>query len=210
METYNFETVLDFVDYVIDEYNEMIITDSDAIDISIVANYNECIKILNTLLKYSHMKLLNCEINEAEITGYNDAYVLTIDSDGYVWVQIANYGTSKNNPEGYVCCGADEIVFVHGDVNCKFVKKNKNVSRMNIFEIEDFDEDAEECDCFDCDADCTDCCEDKMCHEAEADKWFNFSSYSNDDDSTCSYSITFSNNDFGKNRFRDFLEKFKF
>lgn len=220
METYTFKNVHDFVDYIVDEYNELLVTDNETQGVSIVAHYDECIKILNELLKETDAKLLNCEISEPEINGYYDAYVLTIDTDGCVWVQEANYGASENNPDGYLNCDLNEAVFIHGDVNCKFAKKNKDIPRISIFEIEDFDEeyldenediDSTECDyCGDCD--CADCYEDEIDFddESESGNWFNFSTYGGDDGTTCFCSVTFSDDDFGKDKFYNFLKNFKF
>ena len=132
MKTVNFEYVYDFVEYLDDTYDSRIL---------VVAKYDVTIDILNSLLKNTNYKLVSCnDLNHPCWDGYDDAFVLTIDSDMTIWVQAA-----KCNEDTYIYVDSTDIVFVHGDVNSAFVKQNKDskciMREFNIVEIDESEDD---------------------------------------------------------------------
>ena len=108
------------------------------------AKYNVMIEILNSLLRNPNYKLVSCnDLNHPYWDGYDDAFVLTIDSDMTIWVQAA-----KCNEDTYIYTDTTDIVFVHGDVNSSFVKQNKDskciMREFNITEIDESEDDYED------------------------------------------------------------------
>ena len=102
------------------------------------------IEILNSLLRNPNYKLVSCnDLNHPYWDGYDDAFVLTIDSDMTIWVQAA-----KCNEDTYIYTDSTDIVFVHGDVNSSFVKQNKDAKcimrEFNIAEIDESEDDYED------------------------------------------------------------------
>lgn len=143
MKTFNFENVYDFVEYLDDTYDKLFIhtKENDYSEILVVAKYDAMIEILNSLLKNFKYKLVSCnDLNHPCWDGYDDAFVLTIDSDMTIWVQAA-----KCNEDTYIYADSTDIVFVHGDVNSGFVKQNKDskciMREFNIAEIDESDDD---------------------------------------------------------------------
>lgn len=146
MKTFNFEDVYDFVEYLNDTYDKLFIhrKEKDYSEILVVAKYNVMIEILNSLIKNTNYKLVSCnDLNHPCWDGYDDAYVLTIDSDMTIWVQAA-----KCNEDTYIYTDSTDIVFVHGDVNSSFVKQNKDskciMREFNIAEIDESEDDYED------------------------------------------------------------------
>jgi len=84
--------------------------------INIVAEYSEAISILNHLVKRD-FELANIEINEADVTGYNDAYIITIENYK-LWCEPVL------NSNGYLI--SDGITFVHENVNKKYIESNSD------------------------------------------------------------------------------------
>lgn len=146
MKTFNFEDVYDFVEYLDDTYDKLFIhtKEKDYSEILVVAKYDAMIEILNSLIKNTNYKLVSCnDLNRPCWDGYDDAFVLTIDTDMTIWVQAA-----KCNEDTYIYADSTDIVFVHGDVNSGFVKQNKDskciMREFNIAEIDEFEDDYED------------------------------------------------------------------
>lgn len=146
MKTFNFEDVYDFVEYLDDTYDKLFIhtKEKDYSEILVVAKYDAMIEILNSLIKNTNYKLVSCnDLNHPYWDGYDDAFVLTIDSDMTIWVQAA-----KCNEDTYIYTDSTDIVFVHGDVNSSFVKQNKDAKcimrEFNIAEIDESEDDYED------------------------------------------------------------------
>ena len=119
MKTFNFEDKYNFVEYLYDTYEKLFMNtkEKDYSRILVVAKYNVMIEILNSLLRNPNYKLVSCnDLNHPYWDGYDDAFVLTIDSDMTIWVQAA-----KCNEDTYIYTDTTDIVFVHGDVNFKFL-----------------------------------------------------------------------------------------
>ena len=140
MKTFN------FVEYLYDTYEKLFMNtkEKDYSRILVVAKYNVMIEILNSLLRNPNYKLVSCnDLNHPYWDGYDDAFVLTIDSDMTIWVQAA-----KCNEDTYIYTDSTDIVFVHGDVNSSFVKQNKDAKcimrEFNIAEIDESEDDYED------------------------------------------------------------------
>lgn len=89
-------------------------------------------------------------MNDPYWDGYDDAFILNIDSEMNVWVQAAKYEGSDT----YINMDETDIVFIHGDVSSAFVMDNKD-SGCIIHEF-NIGEDAEDVD-DDCDGNCKNC-----------------------------------------------------
>lgn len=146
MKTFNFEDKYNFVEYLYDTYEKLFMNtkEKDYSRILVVAKYNVMIEILNSLLRNPNYKLVSCnDLNHPYWDGYDDAFVLTIDSDMTIWVQAA-----KCNKDTYIYVDDEDIVFVHGDVNSGFVKQNKDskciMHEFNIAEIDESEDDYED------------------------------------------------------------------
>ena len=97
--------------------------EEDFFVVSIVGHYEIIIELLNELVKRTKFKLYNIEIDLPEINGYEDEYIISIDSTGNFWCKAAKYGDNYIYVE-------DDIVYVHNDVNSKFIIKNKGVNMV--------------------------------------------------------------------------------
>lgn len=146
MKTFNFEDKYNFVEYLYDTYEKLFMNtkEKDYSRILVVAKYNVMIEILNSLLRNPNYKLVSCnDLNHPYWDGYDDAFVLTIDSDMTIWVQAA-----KCNEDTYIYTDSTDIVFVHGDVNSSFEKQNKDAKcimrEFNIAEIDESEDDYED------------------------------------------------------------------
>lgn len=146
MKTFNFEDKYNFVEYLYDTYEKLFMNtkEKDYSRILVVAKYNVMIEILNSLLRNPNYKLVSCnDLNHPYWDDYDDAFVLTIDSDMTIWVQAA-----KCNEDTYIYTDSTDIVFVHGDVNSSFVKQNKDAKcimrEFNIAEIDESEDDYED------------------------------------------------------------------
>ena len=146
MKTFNFEDKYNFVEYLYDTYEKLFMNtkEKDYSRILVVAKYNVMIEILYSLLRNPNYKLVSCnDLNHPYWDGYDDAFVLTIDSDMTIWVQAA-----KCNEDTYIYTDSTDIVFVHGDVNSSFVKQNKDAKcimrEFNIAEIDESEDDYED------------------------------------------------------------------
>lgn len=133
LETKYFKNVAEFTYSVLDQYetyqkNQM---DEDFLGVSIVAPYGVLIDVLNYIVKNTSFEMKNISLEDGECAYYWDEWILTIDTDGHIWTQVAKYDS------GYIST-EDDVVFVHGNVNSKFVKKNED-ENLIAFEIGDND-----------------------------------------------------------------------
>ena len=134
----------DFVDLVCDQYIFFERTSEDFIGVSVVAHYEVMIDFLNELVKNTDFSLININLEDPEMDGYDREWVLTIDPDGYIWcekVYREGYG-------GYLYCEED-VVFVYEDVDGNFIKKNAD-ENIILFSIDDEENEDDECDDLNC------------------------------------------------------------
>lgn len=123
----------DFVDLVCDQYIFFEKTSEDFIGISVVAHYEVMIDFLNELVKNTDFSIININLEDPEMDGYDKEWVLSIDPDGYIWCEKVY----RSGHGGYLFCDED-IVFVHEDVDNGFIKKNAN-ENIVVFSICDED-----------------------------------------------------------------------
>ena len=136
-------SVTSFVDYIYDQWLDESERYSDPVDfegICVVAMYDVMKPILNELIKETPFMLSSVEFSGYEYDWYGDEFVLTINSEGEVYVEKV-YVPEKDI---YLNVG-DCIVFLHNDCNSKFIKYNEG-AKIIAFEIDDID-DEDECDC---------------------------------------------------------------
>ena len=156
MKTRYYDSYSNLVSCVQNRYNDYI-KKTDFFAISVVAKYDVMCGFLNSLIKSTDYFLCNVTFEDSDLSGYDDAWICTINEKGEVWVQEALY----TNPDRYLFTDS-EVLYVHGDVNHKFVQRNSSCDRkIIIFELpEDYFEDEYDendyCDYLDCE-DCS-CC----------------------------------------------------
>lgn len=133
----HFESVTDLCDTILEIYdlNE---DNEDFYGASVVGHYDIIAEAMNYLLKTTSFEIYDISLCPPEINGYYHEYILSIDPDGYIWCQEAQY-------EGKYLQTEKEVIFVHSDVNSKFVIANKDQTMIE-FEFED-----------ECDYDCENC-----------------------------------------------------
>lgn len=155
MKTFGFTDANEFAEFLADIFDKLEVYTKDYDDnyseIVVVAKYDVMKDILNSVIKNTNFKLVSCnDLNDPYWDGYDDAFILSIDSEMNVWVQAAKY---EGNNE-YINMDETDIVFIHGDVDSAFVKDNKD-SGCIIHEF-NIGEDAEDAD-NECDGDCKNC-----------------------------------------------------
>ena len=134
----------DFVDLVCDQYIFFERTSEDFIGVSVVAHYEVMIDFLNELVKNTDFSLININLEDPEMDGYDREWILTIDPDGYIWCEKVY----RSDHGGYLFCDED-IVFVHEDVDGNFIKKNAD-ENIILFSIDDEENEDDECDDLNC------------------------------------------------------------
>lgn len=120
IKTKNYNSTDDFIYDVLGEYEKCEEFDC----VNIVAHYDVIIDILNQLVKTTDFELSNIRINDAEIDGYADEYILSISDDGEIWCQEAKYDTE------YI--SVEDVTFVHSDCNSKFVVRNGDAEMIEF------------------------------------------------------------------------------
>lgn len=131
-----FENVDALVTDVLNTWDKEKNTDKEFLSVSIVAGYDVAITFLNRIIKKPGTKMSNVKIEHPDINGYKREWIVTVAYDGEVWVQEAYFDGS-----GYIGSDTDEIIYVHGDVNSKYVQKNYD-SRLIEFDFcdDEFDD----------------------------------------------------------------------
>lgn len=153
MKTFGFTDTNDFAEFLADTFDKLDVCtrdyDDDCSEIVVVAKYDVMKDVLNSVIKNTNFKLASCnDLNDPYWDGYDDAFILSIDSEMNVWVQAAKYEGSDT----YINMDETDIVFIHGDVSSAFVMDNKDsgciIHEFNIGEdAEDVDDD---CNCKNC------------------------------------------------------------
>lgn len=110
----------------------------NVLSVSVVAGYDVAIAFLNSIIKKNGFKMSNIKIEHPDISGYNREWIVTVSFDGEVWVQEAYFDGT-----GYISSEIDEIIYVHGDVNSKYVQKNCD---SMLIEFDFCDDDSDEDD----------------------------------------------------------------
>lgn len=108
--------------------------------ISIVGHYDIIADTLNYIIKNSDFEMYDISLAPSEVNGYCDEYILSIDSDGMIWCEEVKNGNEYLETE-------KEVIFVHSDVNSRFVVRNKNNLMIEFC----FDDE------FECNGECLDC-----------------------------------------------------
>ena len=137
MDKFLFDDVADLCDAIlgINDLNE---DNEDFCGVSVVGHYNVIAEVLNYLLKTTSLEAYDISLCPSEVNGYCHEYILSIDPDGYIWCQEARDEDTYLQTE-------KEAIFVHSDVNSKFVIANKDQAMIE-FDFED-----------ECDYDCENC-----------------------------------------------------
>lgn len=177
MKTLTFETVEEFCDKFLEVYSayESIRSYDDFTGVAVVGHYDVIVNIMNWLVYETAFRLYNINLETPESNNYNDEWLLTVDNDGAIWCQKAKYDDKYLHTY-------EDIVFVHSDVNSKFVVENKENCKMVEFSISDyykefsdeFDDDFSDGICIDCcdcvDEDCPHKCEMKSDSDIDVDE----------------------------------------
>lgn len=105
----------------------------ECVSLHIVAHYDLISNILTHLIRVSNFKIFSIDLHDVDVKGYEDAYILTITSDGYIFCEPA-----KNENGNYLSIGAG-VCFIHSDVNSKFAISNADVTFVE-FDVNDCDQ----------------------------------------------------------------------
>lgn len=152
MKTFGFTDTNDFAEFLAEMSDKMsVFNKDDYSEINVVAKYDVMKDVLNSLIKETNLELVSCtDFNDPDCDGYDDAFVLVIDTDMGVWVQAAKYAGHNE----YLHMDETDIVFIHGDVDSAFVKENEDSGCiMHEFNIGEDAEDASD----ECDGNCKNC-----------------------------------------------------
>lgn len=167
--------------------------------VSVVGHYDVIVDVLNYLIKNTCFELYDISLCPSEINGYDDEYILSIDSDGLLWCEEAKYNDRYLGTE-------KEVIFVHSDVNSKFVVKNQGNNMIEFsFDGEYDDELCCDDDCESCELEPTDA--ELAAIADEEDNLHGFAYSSVDDDVYHSVSFYTSEN-LDSNRIKELIELF--
>ena len=137
MDKFLFDDVADLCDAIL-EVNDLNEGNEDFYGVSIVGHYDIIAEVLNYLLKTTSLEMYDISLCPSEVNGYYDEYILSIDLEGMLWCEEAKHEDRYLQTE-------KEVIFVHSDVNSKFVIANKDQTMIE-FDFED-----------ECDYDCENC-----------------------------------------------------
>lgn len=143
MKTFGFTDTNDFAEYLADTVDKLRVEKNIGVGLCVVAKYHTMKDILNSIIKNTNFELESCEeFDDPILTEYDGEYVLCLDMDNLL-VNILKSGVTFDE---------DDIVFVHGDVDSAFVKKNEDSGCiMHEFNIgEDAEDASDDCNCKNC------------------------------------------------------------
>ena len=100
MKTFGFTDTNDFAEFLADTFDKLDVCtrdyDDDCSEIVVVAKYDVMKDVLNSVIKNTNFKLAFCnDLNDPYWDGYDDAFILNIDSEMNVWVQAAKYRSEE-------------------------------------------------------------------------------------------------------------------
>ena len=84
----------------------------------LIAGYEIVSEMLKDLMQFEDTTAFSIHLDEPEMDGYEDEYILTLDDEQNVWIE------PFKNKEGKYLIFDDEnvtLVFVHNDVNSKAI-----------------------------------------------------------------------------------------
>lgn len=114
-------------------------------NVNIIAKYNEAKSFIKEFISFGFDIASISELSDADVNGYDDEYIIALDSDG-IWCVPA-----KNN-DRYLYIEAD-IVYVLDNCCSRIIP---NIKSKISYEVEISDNYDEECSC-ECDGNCDDC-----------------------------------------------------
>ena len=130
------DSIREFCDYVDEKYNFFRRLFEMNLDcLSIVAEYDILIDIINDLLKRNGFSLAQADISPLGYGEYHHEYVCSIDWDGKISVEQA-----YSEPEGVYLGIPEGIALVYHTCDEQFYEANSYV-HFNTFEITDFEND---------------------------------------------------------------------
>ena len=71
--------------------------------VSVVCSYKKAVKILKAFISLDDTKIMSISVHDPEWEGYDEAFLITIDEEGYIYCQKA-INDRNNNPfrgDGY-------------------------------------------------------------------------------------------------------------
>ena len=106
--------------------------------VGVVAKYEDAKEIIGELVKLDY-DIANVTLNNFEHSGYNDAYIVSLDDEG-IWCEPIKEGSNYIYVENQVC-------YIFGNCNSKILEK---IESDEIYEVKFYDEDEDDCECCDC------------------------------------------------------------
>lgn len=146
-------------------------------EVCIVGFYEDICDVLNELVMYDEFYMVNIELHDPLMEGYEKEFVIEIGTDGDVWVEKASHDDGKS----YVSVGGSNdvpVIFIFSNVNSKFIAANEEAS---FFEIEQCDGNCDECEFGDDDVDFSDMI-DEIAFEDEFDDGMHGYSWTRNDE----------------------------
>ena len=98
--------------------------------VTVLGTFEELYPIVNFILKNTDYEMYDVDFRSGEIDGYNLEYAMTLDDEGYMWIEKA-IRVKEDGTKSPVCF--DELVFAYTDVDKELIKENKAL----LFDVDD-------------------------------------------------------------------------
>lgn len=98
--------------------------------VTVLGTFEELYPIVNYILKNTDYELFDVDFRSGEIDGYNLEYGMTLDDEGYMWIEKA-IRVKEDGTKSPVYF--DNLVFAYTDVDKELIKENKAL----LFDVDD-------------------------------------------------------------------------
>ena len=105
--------------------------------VSVLGTFEELYPIVNFILKNTDYEMYDVDFRSGEFDGYNLEYGMTLDDEGYMWIEKA-IRVKEDGTKSPVYF--DNIVFAYNDVDKELIKENKAL----LFDVDDGEDEPKE------------------------------------------------------------------
>lgn len=98
--------------------------------VTVLGTFEELYPIVNFILKNTDYEMYDVDFRSGEIDGYNLEYAMTLDDEGYMWIEKA-IRVKEDGTKSPVYF--DDLVFAYTDVDKELIKENKAL----LFDVDD-------------------------------------------------------------------------
>ena len=139
MEKIHFENTAECADYMVEKFLLNL-------EICAVLFYDDTVDLIKELATYKEVKIKSIEIHSSELDGYDKEYYVSLDKDGYLYVEPAY------RDKEYICLEDDMLVLIPNNANYSIIKEipNDNCREIYIGIDNNYGYNCEDC--------CRDCC----------------------------------------------------